>query len=141
RMASMGRWWLRRWRALFRRVDLEQELDEELRFHLDREVEQLIAAGMSPEEATRIALRRFGGVAQTKERVRDQRALRWLHDLAGDLRYGVRMLRKAPAFTIAAVLSLALGVGANTTFFAVVDSVVLRRLPVPAAEDLVLFEW
>ncbi len=141
RMASIGRWWLRRWRALFRRAELERELDDELRFHLDREIEQLVAGGMSPDEAARTALRRFGGVAQTRDRVRDQRALRWLEDLASDLRYAVRMLHKAPAFTVAALLSLAVGVGANTTFFAVVDSVLLRRLPVPAADDLVLFEW
>jgi predicted permease len=120
---------------------LEHELQEELRFHLERDVAQNVESGMNPEEAHYAALRSFGGVDQSKEECRDARGVRLIEDLGKDLRYGVRMLLKHKGFTIVAVLSLALGIGANTALFSVVDAVLLKTLPVAEPEALVLFEW
>jgi predicted permease len=130
-----------RLRALFRKAEMERELDEELRFHLDKETEQNLARGMGPEEARRAALRSFGGVERVKEESRDVRGVRFLEELWQDLRYGLRMLLKHKGFTAVAVLSLGLGIGANTALFSVVDAVLLKSLPVREPERLVLFEW
>src|SRR6185369_10277219 len=128
-------------RGLFRKRRLEQEMADEIAAHLEMQIEDHVRQGMSPEEARYLALRKFGGVEQIKEIHRERRSLPALETLLRDLNYGFRMLRRTPAVTAVAILSLALGIGANTALFSVVDAVLLKTLPVDNPDQLVLFEW
>jgi len=123
-----------RLRALFARATVEQELDDELRLHIEREAEKYERQGMSHDAARRRARLDFGGVEQMKEASRDMRGTARLESVGRDLRYAIRSLRNRPAFTLTVIATLALGIGANTAIFTLVDALVLRPLPVPHPE-------
>jgi len=123
--------------SLFRGNRLDAELEEELRAHIALAQEEHMQRGMSPQQARIAALRSFGGVTQIQERYRNQRGIPMLEQLNRDLRFGIRQLRRSPGFAITAVLTLALGVGANTAIFTLIDSIVLRPLPYANQDRLV----
>lgn len=127
-----------RLRALFRRRAMEDELEEELRFHLERQEEKYRRAGMTEKEAERRTRLDFGGPAQVRERCRDARGTRWLEEFVQDLRYAVRAGRKSPAFAVTVAVTIAAGIGASTAVFSVTNAVLLRPLPYRDPERLVL---
>ena len=130
-----------RGKALFHRNVVDCEMEQELRFHLEQQIAANIAAGMPPEEARYAALREFGGVDQIREECRDMRSVNWIQDFVKDVRFGVRVLLKSPAFAAIAILTLALGIGANTAIFSLIDAALLRQLPVRDPESLLLLKW
>src|SRR6267378_83308 len=125
------------WQRLLRRKKMEEQLEKELRFHLEQHANELIAKGYSPGEARRQARLALGGPEQVKENCRDARGTRWLEDFLQDFRYALRMLAMQPGFAAVALLTLALGIGATTVMFTVINGVLLTPLPYPDAGKLV----
>ena len=129
--------WFQRLRVVTRKEQTSRELDAELQFHIDRQTEEFIAAGMPPRKAREAALREFGGVEFVKEECRSSRGMEWLENLIQDVRYALRNYRRKPGFALAVIAVTAAGIGATTAVFSVVDRVLFRSLPYADAQQLV----
>ena len=127
-----------RFRALLRPGSADRELREEIGYHLAREMERHISNGVAPDEARRLALAHFGGVERVREEHRDVRRVSWLEDFTADARFALRALRRSPSLSAAAIITLALGIGANVAIFSAVNAVVLQPLPFPAPDRLMM---
>src|SRR3989449_5702877 len=137
-MREFSRIFIHRLAAIFRRRRLEEEMNEDVRSHLERPAEVNLRKGMRAEEARREALRGFGGVEQTKELYRDQRGLPMIETTLQDLRFGFRMLRRSPGFSILAILCLILGIGANAAVFSWIEGILFRPYPAVAHQEQLL---
>src|SRR5882762_5442056 len=134
-MRGFFRTFTQRLAALFRRRRLEDDLDEELRSHLEMALELNVRKGMSAENARREALRSFGGVEQAKENYRDQRGMPMIETTLQDLRFGLRMLRRSPGFSLLAILCLTLGIGANAAVYSWVEGILFRPYPLVSHQE------
>jgi len=133
--------WIRRFRDFFRPARLDRDIQDELQFHIDMRERENLAAGMPPAEARRDALRRFGNLTLEKDRVRDRDVHQWLDTASQNLRYAARTLRKSPGFTAVAVLSIAIGIGANTAIFSLLNALLLKTLPVRDPQQLAFVKY
>lgn len=133
--------WLKRLRARLRALtntNADRELNDEIRFHIELETDKNLQLGMTPNDARRVAIAHFGGVQRVREEHRDVRVLQWVEDFIGDVRFALRSLRRTPGLAVAAVVTLALGIGANVAIFSAVNAVVLQPLPFPAQDRLMV---
>src|SRR5260370_17847356 len=126
-----------RLRSLFRRRRVEQELNEELQFHLEHKIEEGITKGLSPKEARYAAMRAMDGLEQRKEQVRDTRRIHWLRDFMEEVRFAMRSLSRIPGLTVFVVITLALGIGMTSATFSMVDALIFRPYPVPHPSSVV----
>ena len=124
-----------RFRSPFRKDTAERDLSEELQFHLQNQIDEFIAGGMDAEEARRSALQSLGGIEQVKEECRDARKVNLGDNFAQDMRFGLRMLRRSPGFTVLVVLCLTLGIGANAAVFSWVEGILIRPYPLVAHQE------
>src|SRR5271170_4233191 len=141
KMLNSMRTLLSRCAAFFGARRLDADLDEELRAHIDLAVAENLKRGLTREEARRAAMREFGGVTQVAETYRVQRGIPFLEQLNRDVLFGIRQLRKSPGFALTAILTLALGLGANTAVFSLINALLLRPLPVPHADELAVIHF
>ena len=137
---TLDRWMQRiplRLRSVFRRSVVDRELDDEFQYHIERQTAEYIRRGMAPAAALEAARRELGNIAFYKEEARDTRGTRWIEELLGDVRFGMRSLRRAPVFSVAVVATLALGIGANTAMFTLLRGTLLKPLPNRDGERIV----